>query len=151
MTGFFRIGMTTPFMLRTEQVPAADRRGAINNGYFTPYSRQSLPTDAVGTVKVTITGVKAGTEVKVIDQSLNVVAGTDSSSGDPQLVLSVYAPGSPNNVVRILVIALGYEVIDFNYILPTTDSTIPVFQRIDRTYKNPTESENLIRNNGATA
>ncbi|MEJ7805650.1 MAG: hypothetical protein WKG03_06980 [Telluria sp.] len=41
------------------------------------------------------------------------------------------------NNVRILIINLAYEVVDLTIELGTTNTTVPVFQRIDRNYRNP--------------
>lgn len=95
-----------------------------------------LPTDPVGSITVTLSGVKPGSEIKLIDKDKNVLGGTESLDGVAAFNVNYYAPGSPNNVIRILIISLGYEVIDLAYTLPNTSITIPVFQRIDRNYRN---------------
>lgn len=96
-----------------------------------------LPSDPVGQVTITFSGVKAGSEIKLISSGMTIIAGTDSASFNTSFVVDKYTVGSANNVIRILIIALGYEIIDISFTIPQSDASIPVFQRIDRTYNNP--------------
>ena len=114
-----------------------DVRGRQFGTFSGFYSRQALPTDPVGTVDISFTGVKLGSEIKIFDDDSTLLDGTESSGATPSFTLQRYAPGSPYNTLRILIIALQYEVIDITYELTATDTTIPVFQRIDRNYRNP--------------
>ena len=114
-----------------------EKRGAQASNVFGYQSRQSLPTDPVSTVDISFSGVKNGSEIKIFSYEKTLLSGTESSNGIPIYTLSRYAPGSLFNTVRILIMNLGYEVIDLTYDIPITNSTIPVFQRIDRNYRNP--------------
>lgn len=99
--------------------------------------RMRLPTEPVGGVTITLTGVKAGSEVYIFDANRNVLAGTESATDPQAFVLQRYVTGNPLNDVRIFIASLGYENIDISYTLPESDSSIPIQQRIDRNYKNP--------------
>lgn len=135
--GFLYMNPRLP-MLRIQYVDRSNnQRGKQTSTPFGIYSRQSLATDPVGTLDITFSGIKDGSEIKVFDADKLLITGTESSAGIPLVTLSKYAPGSPYNTVRILIINLGYEVIDLTYELPAADATIPVFQRIDRNYRNP--------------
>ncbi len=101
------------------------------------FSRQRLASESLGSIVLTFSGIKAGSELWVMDQNRNVLGGTNSAALGQTVPINYYAPGSAGNNVRILIIALGYEVLDLSYTLPAANSTIPVFQRIDRTYNNP--------------
>lgn len=101
------------------------------------FARQRLPTESIGAINLSFPGIKAGSELWLMDQSRNVLAGTDSAGLNHSLSVNYFAPGSAKNNIRILIIALGYEVLDLSYTLPSVSTPIPIFQRIDRTYNNP--------------
>lgn len=117
--------------------PTGGQRGRFYGSFTGFYEQQSLPTDPIATVALSFSGVNTGSEIKIFDKDKVLLDGTETSGTTPAFTLQRYAPGSAYNTVRILIIALGYEVIDFNFVLPTTNTTIPVFQRIDRNYRNP--------------
>lgn len=119
---FFAVPGDTPFAI------------AVKGNAF---SRQRLASEPLGGVVLTFSGIKAGSELWIMDQNRNVLGGMNSTGLNPSVTLNYYAAGSANNNVRILIIALGYEVLDLSYTLQGVNSTIPVFQRIDRTYNNP--------------
>jgi hypothetical protein len=135
--GLFSINYKYPGM----RIQVVDRtkglRGVQTSQFFGFYSRQSLPTDSIGNVTITFSGVKLGSEIKIFSASGVLIDGTESSSSLPSFILPKYAAGSANNTVRVLIVALAYEVLDITTVL-SSSTTIPVFQRIDRTYKNPT-------------
>jgi len=118
--------------------PTANQRGkSFITSLMNPIVRERAPTDAIGTIRLSLTGVKDGSEVAVFGPGGQVLGNIEHASGIPSFVLPRYAAGSPNNVVRIMVLALQYEVVDFDYTLAGTEATIPVFQRLDRSYRNP--------------
>lgn len=117
--------------------PTEGQRGRQYGSFTQFYSQQPLPTDPIDTVDIAFYGVFTGSEIKIFDIDKVLLDGTETSGTIPTFTLSRYAPGSAYNTVRILIINLGYEVLDVTYELPTNDSTIPVFQRIDRNYRNP--------------
>lgn len=135
--GKMNLSIRFPMIYRQNVDRTGDVRGVQTSSFFSIYSNQSLPTDPVGNVVISFNGVKDGSEIKIFDIDKTLLNGTDSTSGIPSYILPRYAPGSAYNTVRILIINLGYEVIDLTYVLPTVNSTIPVFQRIDRNYRNP--------------
>lgn len=119
----------------TINIPAQRGRMAVRGGSFV--SRQALPTDPAGVITLTFSGVKAGSELYIFLPDGEVHAGVEPTVANQQLVVQRYVSGSPNNTVRVLIASLGYENLDFTIELPESNSTIPVFQRIDRTYRNP--------------
>jgi hypothetical protein len=93
---------------------------------------------AVGAT-VDITGIVEDSEVRVylgtIDDAANAteIAGQESVTGGTfQFVHS-----SGGQVAYIRVVKETYEDLTLSLNLPSGDSTIPVFQRFDRTYNNP--------------
>jgi hypothetical protein len=119
----------------TLELSPSNGRMAINYGHAV--ERQLLPTDPLGTVTISLSGIKPGSEVVVFDKNGTPVATVASSGTSASFMLSRYADGSPNNKMRFMVLALSYEVVDFDYTLTSTNATIPIFQRIDRSYRNP--------------
>lgn len=99
--------------------------------------RVRLPTEPSGSVTITLSGVKAGSEAYIFDSTGNVLAGVESATDPQAFTLQRYATGNPLNSVRIFIASLGYENIDISYTLPETNSSIPIQQRIDRNYRNP--------------
>lgn len=99
---------------------------------------QRLPSEPIGSIYLTLTGIKNGSEVHIFNASGDAIADSESTSGDVVFQMNVYSAGNANNTVRIFVASLGYENIDIRYTLPTQNVSVPFFQRIDRTYKNPT-------------
>lgn len=128
----------TVWMAGISQVPGASVRGRYRNTNFISVSRQSLPTDPTGTVVVTLSGIKSGSEIHFFNQNGDEVAGTELASSSQAFTVQRYTSGSPNNTLRIFIASLGYENIDMSYELTESDATLPVFQRIDRNYRNPT-------------
>lgn len=102
------------------------------------YGVQRLPDEPIGSIFLTLTGIKSGSEASVFNQNGDLLATNELTSGDVVFQLPVYASGSANNNVRIFISSLQYENIDIQFSLRRENSTIPFFQRIDRTYKNPT-------------
>lgn len=120
------------------RIPAADVRGRfLSTASAAHLANQRLPTDAVGTVKLGISGVKPGSEVHIISADRTLLASNESVGGSVSFTLNRYAAGSANNSIRIVIVHTQYENLDISYELSATDSTIPVFQRIDRNYRNP--------------
>lgn len=99
--------------------------------------RMRLPTEPSGSVTITLSGIKPGSEAYIFDSSGNVLAGVESAADPQPFTLQRYATGNPLNNVRIFIASLGYENIDIAYTLPETNSSIPIQQRIDRNYRNP--------------
>jgi len=120
------------------RLPVESVRGRfLSTASLTHLVNQRLPTDSVGTVGLTISGIKAGSEVHIISPDLSVLASNENAAGSTKFTLNRYAAGSPNNSVRIIIVHTQYENIEIPYELTAIDSTIPVFQRIDRNYRNP--------------
>jgi hypothetical protein len=96
-------------------------------------------TTIVSTVTITVTGLKDGTEVRVYETGTTTeVAGvetaTDGTADDRSFTFSA----EPDSVVDIVILSLIYENERINgYIIPSTNASIPIQQRIDRNYLNP--------------
>lgn len=114
-----------------------------------------LPADPIGIAPLVLTGLKAGSTVHVFSGAgvtSNEVASSEAATGTlkPAAATSisldgrmefrvpVYQPGSALNDLRILVMNLAYEIIDINQTISSAGLIIPLFQRIDRNYRNPT-------------
>lgn len=101
------------------------------------YGIQRLPTDPTGTTTVTFSGVAAGSEIRVYLSDMTEVAGVESGTADQSLSWDVYAPGSPNNTVRIVIIHPSYKIKEFAYSATAGSQNIPVQQEPDKWYSNP--------------
>ena len=101
------------------------------------YGIQRLPTDPIGTTTVTFSGVAAGSEIRVYLSDTTEVAGVESGTADQSLSWDVYAPGSPNNTVRIVIIHPSYKIKEFTYTAAAGSQNIPVQQEPDKWYSNP--------------
>ncbi len=92
-------------------------------------------TFIVNTKVLTLTGLIAGSEIVILE------AGTTNVLVDEETGGTSYDYGYnyiANTYIDIIVHSLGYEyMVILNYLLPSTNSNIPVSQRIDRNYYNP--------------
>ena len=95
------------------------------------------PTDPVGTTAVTFDGVNAGSEIRVYLPDMTELAGVESSTDNPSLSWPVYAAGSPNNTVRIVIVHLDYKIREFAYTSRVGTQRIPVQQEPDKWRSNP--------------
>lgn len=91
-----------PFNAATVDIPAT--RGPHALGLEVSYSRQTLPTDAIGTFALTLTNVIVGSSIQIEDQfgTTTLYNGTAATS-TPLINLSAYAGGSSLNDLRIKV------------------------------------------------
>jgi len=96
-----------------------------------------LPDDPIGFANVTFSGVVAGSEIRVYLPDMTEVAGVESGAADQSLSWDVYAPGSPNNAVRIVIIHPSYKIKEFTYTATAGSQNIPVQQEPDKWYSNP--------------
>lgn len=96
-----------------------------------------LPTDPIGTTTVTFDGVHAGSEIRVYLYDMTELAGVESSTDNPSLSWSVYANGSANNIVRIVIVHPNYRIKEFTYTSSVGNQTIPVQQEVDKWFSNP--------------
>ena len=97
-----------------------------------------LPTDPIGTANVTFKGVPAGSEIRVQYPDGSAAAGIESCASNQLLSWNAFAAGSPNNVVRIVIIGLNYRIMEFNY--ETTGpgaQSIPIQPELDKWFSNP--------------
>lgn len=96
-----------------------------------------LPTDPVGTTNVTFDGVNAGSEIRVQLPDLSEAAGVEACDDNHVLTWSVYASGSANNTVRIVIVHPDYKIKEFSYTSRVGAQSIPVQQEPDKWYSNP--------------
>lgn len=96
-----------------------------------------LPTDPIGTTTVTFDGVHAGSEIRVQLPDLSEAAGVETCDDNHVLTWSVYASGSANNTVRIVIVHPDYKIKEFSYTSRVGAQSIPVQQEIDKWYSNP--------------
>ena len=106
----------------------------ISGGGDTPTVRNGTgaSTTVVSGVTLTFSGIKVGSEIHIFDENSVLLASVESAISNQTISLQVTGVQ-----VRIFIASLGYENIDLPYTVPGSDVTIPVFQRIDRNYRNP--------------
>ena len=97
----------------------------------------ALPTDPIGTTTVTFDGVQSGSEIRVQLPDLSEAAGVETCDDNHVLTWSVYASGSANNTVRIVIVHPDYKIKEFSYTSRVGAQSIPVQQEIDKWYSNP--------------
>lgn len=78
-------------------------RGVFATAGLVKVSRQSLPTDPVGSFVLTLTHVIVGSAVQVESQSGTSLYNGTAASGTVVIPLQVYSAGSPLNELRIKV------------------------------------------------
>jgi hypothetical protein len=116
---------------------------SIAGGGDTPTYRNSTGSSTLilNNISVTITGLKDNTEIRVFDNSTSnpqvelagVENATDGTSNNRSFTFSLTA----GTIVDIVVINLTYENERIEaYTIPTSDTTLPIQQRIDRNYSN---------------
>ena len=97
----------------------------------------ALPADPIGTTTVTFSGVNAGSEIRVYLPDGTEVAGIESCAANQALTWPVYAGGSPNNTVRVVVVNTAYKIKEFNYTVSLGNQSLPIQQEADKWYSNP--------------
>lgn len=100
-------------------------------------SRQALATDPIGTCTRTFDGVPANSEIRVYLPDATEAAGIETCAANQQLTWQVYAAGSPNNTVRIVIVHPDYKIKEFTYTSTVGTSSIPVQAEPDKWYSNP--------------
>lgn len=101
------------------------------------YGVQRLPTDPIGSTTVTFDGVHAGSEIRVQFPDLSEAAGVETCDYNHVLTWSVYASGSANNTVRIVIVHPDYKIKEFSYTSRVGAQSLPVQQEPDKWYSNP--------------
>ena len=113
---------------RGQSVPATN---ALSSGVF------RRPTDPIGTTNVTFDGVNAGSEIRVYLPDASEAAGVETCNNNHALTWNVYASGSANNTVRVVIVHPAYTIKEFNYTSRVGAQSIPVQQEPDKWYSNP--------------
>jgi len=89
-----------PFNAATVDIPTT--RGPHALGLEVSFSRQTLPTDPIGSTTVTLTNIIDGSSLQIESQDASQVFHNSVVSGTSKSVtLQVYAAGSPYNALRI--------------------------------------------------
>ena len=103
------------------------------SGGNTPSVRNGAGATTVlnNAVSVTLTGLVTGTRIKVYRQSDNAeLAGVESSG-------AVFNAGlEAGAAVTFRLVSLARRITEFDLTVPSTDTTIPVAQQLDRVYEN---------------
>lgn len=95
-------------------------------------------TTVVSTVSITLTGLKDNTEIRVYEAATTtVVAGIENATTGTTDNRSFSFSDSPGNFVDIIVHNLAYKWLKIsNFEIPSTSSSVPIQQEIDRNYAN---------------
>ena len=125
---FPNIGVT---FLGSDRGLAAPSPAGVTMGVF------RLPTDPIGVATGRFLDVHSGSEIRVSLADMTELAGVESCDNDHVLTWSVFASGSPNNVVRIVIIHPDYKIKEFTYLSQIGNQSIPVQQEPDKWYSNP--------------
>ena len=110
--------------------------GSLAGATFTAYL-QRLPNDPIGTTTVTFAGVNVNSEIRVYLPDGTEVAGIENCAANQALTWSVYAGGSPNNTVRVVVVNTAYKIKEFEYTVTLGTQSLPIQQEADKWYVNP--------------
>lgn len=132
--------MTSVFLARFASAPTVmiqpSVAGLLPSGHI-HFGKQRLPTDPIGTTTVTFDGVPADSEIRIYDPNRNELAGIETCAANQVLSWAVYATGSPNNKVRIVIIDMVHRIKEFNYTSQVGNQSIPVQTEPDKWYANP--------------
>ena len=101
------------------------------------YSVQKDSSDPIGSTSVTFDGVNAGSEIRIYLPDGTEVAGVETCEANHILTWSVYAVGSPNNTVRIVIVHTAYKIKEFTYTSRIGAQSIPVQNEPDKWFSNP--------------
>lgn len=99
----------------------------------------SATTTIVSTVSLTVTGLKDNTEVRVYEAGTTTeVAGVEDATDGTTDNRTFTFSATPEDLLDIVIISLDYENQRLDgYVVPSTNSSIPIQQRFDRNYDNP--------------
>lgn len=126
------IGCPSPFVTKMGLT-----RGKIAPSLVGASGMVAWPTDPIGSTTVSFDGVHAGSEIRVQLPDLSEAAGVETCDDNHVLTWSVYASGSANNTVRIVIVHPDYKIKEFSYTSRVGAQSIPVQQEIDKWFSNP--------------
>lgn len=115
----------------------------ISGGGSTPTVRNGAgaTTTIVNAVNVTLTGMKDNTEVRIYRSGTSPaeeVAGIETVTAGSTNNRSFAFSDEAGNSVDIVIISLQYQNIRIeNYTVPSSDTSLPIQQVLDRNYTNP--------------
>lgn len=88
-------------------------------------------------VTITLTSLMSGSEVRIYDQSMNELAGIESTDETGEFSYQYnYVAGTYVDIVIHHLNYIAYRL--ENYELPAADASLPISQQTDRQYSNPT-------------
>jgi len=87
------------------------------------------------TKNLTLTGLKTGSEVRILENGTTTELGGTESSGTSYTYVYTYAPNTDVDIVIHHVDYIYYRI--NNYTLGSSDVSLPIDQQRDRQYKNP--------------
>ena len=125
-------GIPTPAL----QVFSLSRGKSVSLGWCS-LGVSSWATDPIGSTTATFDGVNAGSEIRVYLPEGSEAAGVEACNDNHVLTWSVYASGSANNTVRIVIVHPDYKIKEFSYTSRIGAQSIPVQQEPDKWYSNP--------------
>jgi hypothetical protein len=99
-------------------------------------SKGRLATDSIGNTTVTFQGINANSEIRVYLPDGTEAAGVELCDANHVLTWGVYASGSANNTVRVVVVHPDYKIKEFDYAVGAGDASLPIQQERDKWYKN---------------
>jgi len=124
-----------PWSVCIKQIPTTRGRQYADESAL--LSAAAFTTDPIGTTTVTFSGVNAGSEIRVYLPDGTEVAGVESCDANHTLTWPVYAGGSPNNTVRVVVVNTAYKIKEFEYTVTLGNQSLPIQQEADKWYSNP--------------
>jgi len=108
----------------------------INKGTSNFRAEKCIVTSTLGSIVIidapllTLTGIQAGSEVRVYDSSTNQeLAGSESVTG-------TFTASLESTTVNIVVVSVQYEYLRIEDVVLNQDLTLPILQQFDRNYSN---------------
>lgn len=98
---------------------------------------QRFPSDSIGSTIVTFDGAVAGSEIRVYLADGTEIAGVESCIINHALSWGIYNVGSPNNIVRIVIVNTAYKLKEFLYTSQAGAQSIPIQMEEDKWFSNP--------------
>jgi hypothetical protein len=131
------VSPTNGYLLQIRCRPTVAAATTLTTGFSagiqTNATAQQIPHPLPGTT-LTLTGIQPGSEVRIYDNTTgDELGGTESVVGSTFTL--DYTISSPLSV-KIVVFALQYQDLRFEFTLTTTNASIPIQQVVDRQYLN---------------
>lgn len=131
------VPMVARFGVHIAKYPVDTELGKFNANAGVVFFRHFVASDPAGVTTVTFVGVNAGSEIRIYFPDGSEAAGIETCVADQVLTWPVYAGGSPNNTVRVVVIHTAYKIKEFNYGVTLGNQSLPIQQEPDKWFSNP--------------